>query len=144
VEKPWLPETDKGQVAVWKLFQRKQVFRGMIEISALDLSALLEPPDSRLIVLDLRRRHEVEEYPYIIPGALLSTQVDLSALVSWLPPRTWVVLYAMDSIPKSCSRLRLLRDDLSFYVLDGGLRSWWRANLAMDSVEHYAGLQARG
>ena len=117
----------------------------MLEIMAADLSVLLEHLCDRLIVLDLRRRDELEEYPYIIPGALLTTEVELPALIGWLPPRTWVVLYAMDDIPKRCSRLHLLRDDLSFYVLSGGLRAWWSADLALDSVDHWAGgLRARG
>jgi hypothetical protein len=87
----------------------------------------------------------VERYPYIIPGALLTMEVDLAELIGLLPPRTWLVLYATDRIPQSCSRLRLLRDDLSFYVLTGGLRSWWDANFEMDSVDQYAGgLRTRG
>lgn len=117
----------------------------MLEIMAADLSVLLERLCDRLIVLDLRRRDELEEYPYIIPGALLTTEVDLPAVIGWLPPRTWLVLYAMDSIPKGCSGLHLLRDDLSFYVLSGGLRAWWSADLPMDLVDHHAGgLRARG
>jgi hypothetical protein len=117
----------------------------MMEIGAVDLSVLLERLDGKLIVLDLRRRDEVEEYPYIVPQGLLTTRVDPAALIDWLPPLTWVVLYAMDSLPKSCSRLHLLREDLSFYVLSGGLRAWWSAGLALDSVDHYAGgLRTRG
>jgi hypothetical protein len=129
---------------MWKILQPNRELTGMLEIMAADLSVLLEHLCDRLIVLDLRRRDELEEYPYIIPGALLTTEVELPALIGWLPPRTWVVLYAMDDIPKRCSRLHLLRDDLSFYVLSGGLRAWWSADLAMDSVDHYAGgLRAR-
>jgi hypothetical protein len=111
----------------------------MAEISAADLSVLLQTLCSRLIVLDLRRRDEVDEYPYIIPGALLTTEVDLPTLIGWVPPRAWVVLYAMDTISESHSRLHLLRHDLNLHVLTGGLRSWWEADLAMDSVDHYAG-----
>jgi hypothetical protein len=124
---------------MWRIFQRNQELRGMVAIRAADLSVLLERLCSRLIVLDLRRRDEVEEYPYIIPGALLTTEVDLPTLIGWVPPQTWVVLYAMDTIPKSHYGLHLLREDLSFYVLSGGLRAWWTADLAMDSVDHYAG-----
>jgi hypothetical protein len=129
---------------MWKLFQRNQALRGMVKISALDLSFLLKSPDSRLIVFDLRGRDEVEQYPYIIPGALLTAVTELPALIGCLPPLTPLVLYAMDRIPQSCFRLRLLRNDLSFYTLIGGLRAWWDANFEMDSVEHYAGgLRAR-
>jgi len=127
---------------MWKLFQRNQALRGMVEISAADLSALLEPICSKLIVLDLRSQDEVEHYPYIIPGALLTTKVDVPALITWLPLRSWVVLYATDDMPRSYSRLHLLRNDLSFYVLSAGLRAWWRAGFAMETVSLYAGLRA--
>jgi hypothetical protein len=124
---------------MWKIFQRGGELREMVKISAADLSVLMEPLCNKLIILDLRARDEVEQYSYIIPGALLTTEVDPPMLIGWLPSQTWVVLYAMDSIPKSCSRLHLLRDDLSFYVLSGGLRAWWGADLAMDSVDQHAG-----
>jgi len=115
----------------------------MVEISAADLSALLKPPCSKLIILDLRRQDEVENYPYIIPGALLTTKVDVPVLITWLPLRSWVVLYATDDMPKSYSRLHLLRNDLSFSVLSAGLRAWWSAGLAMDTVSLYADLRIR-
>jgi hypothetical protein len=117
----------------------------MVEISAEHLSVVMEPLCGKLMILDLRQRDEVEEYPRIIPGALLTAGMDVPALVGWVPPQTWVVLYATDRIPGSCSRLHLLRNDLSFYVLSGGLRAWWAADLAMDSVDLFAGhLQHRG
>ena len=129
---------------MWKLFQRNQALRGMVEISAENLSVLLEPLASNLIILDLRGRDEVEQYPYVIPGGLLTTQTNPPTLIGWLPPQSWVVLYAMDRIPRSSTHLHLLRNDLSFYVLTGGLRAWWAAGLKMDSVDHYAGgLRAR-
>lgn len=116
----------------------------MVEISALDLSVLLKSLSGRLIVFDLREPDEVEQYPYIIPGALLTTKIQLPALIGWLPPWTPILLYATGRIPESCCRLHLLRNDLSFYVLIGGLRAWWDAKFEMDSVEHYAGgLRAR-
>jgi hypothetical protein len=119
---------------MWKLLQRNQGLRGMVEISAADLSALLGPLFSKLIVLDLRRQDEVDHYPYIIPGALLTTKVDVPALITWLPLRSWVVLYATDDMPRSYSRLHLLRNDLSFYVLSAGLRAWWSAGFAMETI----------
>jgi hypothetical protein len=128
---------------MWKLFQRNQALKGMVEISAADLSALLEPLCSKLIILDLRMQDEVENYPYIIPGALLTTKVDVPVLITWLPLRSWVVLYATDDMPRSYSRLHLLRNDLSFYVLSAGLRAWWSAGLAMETVSLYAGLRVR-
>ena len=116
----------------------------MVKISAWDLSVLLKSLGGRLIVFDLRGPDEAEQYPYIIPGALLTTETELAALIGWLPPSTPIVLYAMDRIPQSCSQLGLLRNDLSFYTLIGGLRAWWDADLEMDSVERYAGgLRAR-
>lgn len=111
----------------------------MVELTAENLSGLLEPLFSKLIMLDLRRREEVEQYPYIIRGGLLTTKIDPPTLIEWVPPQSWVILYAMDRIPQSCSHLHLLRNDLSFYVLSGGLRAWWAAGLQMDSVDHYAG-----
>lgn len=124
---------------MWELFQRNGALKGMVEISAEHLSVLLEPLCSKLIILDLRLRDEVEQYPRIIPGALLTAGMDVPALIGWVPPRTWVVLYATDRIPRSSSRLHLLRDDLSFFVLSGGLQAWWRADLAMEPVDVYAG-----
>jgi hypothetical protein len=124
---------------MWKLFQRNQALRGMVEISAADLSVVLQPLCSKHIILDLRRQDEVEHYPYIIPGALLTTKVDVPAVITWLPLRSWVVLYATDNIPRSYSRLHLLRNDLSFYVLCAGLRAWWRAGFAMETVDLFAG-----
>ncbi len=94
-----------------------------MEISAKHLSVIREPLCSKLIILDLRRRDELEQYPRIIPGVLLTAGMDVPALIDWLPPQTWLVLYAMDTIPKSHSRLHLLRNDLNFYVLSGGLRA---------------------
>ena len=128
---------------MWELLQRNQGLRGMVEISPADLSALLGPLFSKLIILDLRRQDEVDHYPYIIPGALLTTKVDVPVLITWLPLRSWVVLYATDDVPRSYSRLHLLRNDLSFYVLSAGLRAWWRAGFAMETVSLYAGLRAR-
>ena len=128
---------------MWELLQRNQGLRGMVEISAADLSVLLGPLFSKLIILDLRRQDEVDHYPYIIPGALLTTKVDVPVLITWLPLRSWVVLYATDDMPRSYSRLHLLRNDLSFYVLSAGLRAWWRAGLAMETVSLYAGLRVR-
>lgn len=128
---------------MWKLFQRNRAARGIVEISAADLLALLEPLCGKLIILDLRRQDEVEHYPYVIPGALLTTRVDVPALITWLPLRSRVVLYATDNMPGSYSRLHLLRNDLSLYVLSGGLRAWWSAGFAMETVSLYAGLRAR-
>lgn len=108
---------------------------GMAEIRAADLSVLLKPLCSKLIILDLRRRDELEGYPYVIPGALPTAGIHLPGLIGWLPPGSWVVLYAMDRIPRSSSRLDLLRDDSSFFVLSGGLRAWWAADLAMEAVD---------
>ncbi|HXO33738.1 MAG TPA: hypothetical protein VN901_15415 [Candidatus Acidoferrales bacterium] len=124
---------------MWKIFQRNRSLGRMMGISTEHLSVLMETLCSRLIILDLRRRDEVEHYPYIIPGALLTTKVDVPALIGWLPPRNCVVLYATDNVPKSYSRFHRLRKDLSFYVLSDGLRAWWNAGFAMETVDLYAG-----
>jgi hypothetical protein len=128
---------------MWELLQRNQGLRGMVEISVADLSSLLGPLFSKLIILDLRRQDEVDNYPYIIPGALLTTKVDVPVLITWLPLRSWVVLYATDDVPRSSSRLHLLRNDLSFYVLSAGLRGWWSAGFAMETVSLYASSRVR-
>jgi len=109
---------------MWKLFQRNRPLREMAEISAADLLVVQQPLCSNLIILDLRGQNEVEHYPYIIPGALLTTKVDVPALIGWLPPRNWVVLYATDNLPGSYFRLHRLGNDLNFYVLSGGLRAY--------------------
>jgi hypothetical protein len=124
---------------MWEIFQPSRQLPGIVEISAEHLSVLLEPLSSKLIILDLRPRDEVQRYPHMIPGALLTTEADLGALIAWMPSGMWVVLYATDRIPRSCSRLHPLRNDLSFYVLTDGLRAWWRAGLAMESVDLYSG-----
>lgn len=130
--------TNSERQVMWKIFQGGRTGTGVAGIRAADLSALLKPLGSKLMIFDLRRRDELERYPYIIPGALLTAGMDLAALIGWLPPETWLVLYATDRIPRSCSRLHLLRNDLSFFVLSGGLRAWWDADLAMESVSLYA------
>jgi hypothetical protein len=128
-------QSAEEEAGMWEIFQRNRALGGMVEISAEHLSVFMEPLCSKLIILDLRRRDEVEQYPRIIPGALLTAGMDVPALIDWLPPQTLLVLYATDRIPRSCSRLHLLRNDLSFYVLSGGLRAWWRADLAMETVD---------
>jgi hypothetical protein len=73
-----------------------------------------------------------------------TANVDVRALIGWLPSRTWVVLYATDHIPKGLNHLPLLRSDLKFYAWSGGLRAWWRDDLELETVEPYAGgLRAR-
>ena len=124
---------------MWKIFQGNRAARGFLEIKAVELSALLEPLYSKLMIFDLRRQDEVERYPYIIPGALLTAKMDVPGLIGWLPPQTWAVLYATDDIPRSFSNLHLLRNDLNFYALSGGLRAWWSEDLEMEWVDLYAG-----
>jgi hypothetical protein len=129
---------------MWEIFRRNQALGGMAEINAEHLSVLMEALSGKLIILDLRRRDEVEGYPYIIRGALLTEGMDVPALIDWLPPHTWLVLYATDRIPRRCSHVHLLRNDLSVWVLSGGLRAWWRAHFALETVDLYAGgLRAR-
>jgi hypothetical protein len=124
---------------MWKIFQRNRAARGIREISAAELSVLLESLCSKLMIFDLRRQDEVERYPYIIPGALLTAKMDVPGLIGWLPPRTWVVLYATEDIPGGFSKLHLLHNDLNFFALSGGLLAWWRDDLEMESVDVYTG-----
>jgi hypothetical protein len=130
--------------AMWRIFQGNRAAREISEFTVAELSVVLEPLSSSLIILDLPRRDDVDRYPYIIPGALLTANVDVRALIGWLPSRTWVVLYATDHIPKGLNHLPLLRSDLKFYAWSGGLRAWWRDDLELETVEPYAGgLRAR-
>ena len=70
---------------MWKIFQRERTLTGMMEIRAADLAVLLKPLCSKLMILDLRRRDELERYPYIIPGAPPTAGIDLPGLIGWLP-----------------------------------------------------------
>jgi rhodanese-related sulfurtransferase len=102
-------------------------------ISAAELaSCLMRAPDS-LIVFDLRDYSEIESYPCAIRGALLTFNVNLNALVPWIPAETIVVLYGAADIPPH-QTLHLLSKGLRFVALEGGLRSWQVAGLPLEHL----------
>jgi rhodanese-related sulfurtransferase len=105
---------------------------GLQGISAMELAAFCWCASDRLIVFDLREISEVEEYPHAIPGALLTTHVDLTMLIPWIPPNTIVVLYGATDVPRRFARLRAPADEIKLYALRGGLRSWWQAGLPLE------------
>jgi len=121
---------------MWRLFQRQHPsMQGSIaQISPAGLSSILVNCPDKLIIFDLREYNEIELYPYIIPGALLTTNVSLPTLMPSIPLRSAVVLYAADQTPKNYSLLRLRALGSKFYVLNGGLRAWWEAHLPLESV----------
>jgi len=91
----------------------------------------LRSPD-QLMIFDLRESGEMEEHPYTILGALLTTNVNLHALVAWIPPETVVVLYVTSDLPPDFSSLHCPSRKLRFYALEGGLRSWREAGLPLE------------
>lgn len=122
---------------MWRLFQRQR--RSMDEpipqISPEDLSSMFVDCPNKPIMFDLRTRKEVDLYPYVIPGALLTTNVSVSTLLPSIPPRSTVVLYAAEQTPNNCSLARWQAPDSRFYMLKGGLRAWWEAHLPLESVQ---------
>jgi hypothetical protein len=96
----WRACPKNEEKAMWRIFQGNRAARETSEITVAELSVLLEPLSSSLIILDLRRRDDVDRHPY--------------------------------------------RSDLKFYALSGELRTWWRDDLELETVEPYAGgLRAR-
>lgn len=103
-------------------------------ISAPSLASLSDDAGGKLILFDLRDLHEIEKYSYSIPGALLTVNVDVAALVRWMPRKTTVALYASDTIPANDIRLRLPAKQLEAYALEGGLQSWCKAGLPLEPI----------
>lgn len=122
---------------MWKLFQRQRqsMEEPIPQISPEDLSSLFANGPNKLIVFDLRTHEEIDLYAYMIPGALLTTNVSLPTLVPSIPPRSTVVLYAAEQTPNNFHLPRLRAPDSKFYVLKGGLRAWWEAHLPLESVQ---------
>jgi rhodanese-related sulfurtransferase len=88
----------------------------------------------KLIAFDLRRAGEVERFPYVIPGSLLTTRVNLVDLANWIPPEAVVVLCGAGRISEHYDLIRLLPQDAHFYLLEGGIKSWVQAQLPMEPV----------
>lgn len=104
------------------------------QIGAVELASLLVDAPDNVIIFDLRESAEIEAYPYAIRGALLTFNVNVDALVPWIPAGAVVILYATGNIPFRHACLHLLSETSSFYALEGGLRSWWKAGLALEDI----------
>ncbi len=94
---------------MWRLFQqRQQMEEQLSQLGAADLySQLVNCPD-KLIVFDIREYSEIEIFPYIIPGAFLTTNVSLSATIPSIQPQSTVVLYASGQIPDNCNPVQAM------------------------------------
>jgi rhodanese-related sulfurtransferase len=121
---------------VWRFFQR-QVQKRLNPLSPADLYSQLAGRPEKPIIIDIRERREIEAFPYIIPGALVSANVSFSVMIPWIPPRSTVVLYASDNIPDHCNAPSVITLVSRGYVLDGGLRAWHEAGLPLESVTKY-------
>ncbi|MGH9686852.1 MAG: rhodanese-like domain-containing protein [Candidatus Acidiferrales bacterium] len=110
-------------------------FEGRVElISAASLAFLSDCSNDGLILLDLRGAHEIEKHTYSIPGALLTFNVDLAALIRWIPPSSTVVMFAAETIAAHDGRLRPSGRRLKVYSLEGGLQAWCQAGLPIEPV----------
>ena len=98
------------------------------------LLALIGQGEENLILFDLRGSAEVQRFPFIIPGALLTTRVSLLELADWIPPRAVVVLYGAGQISSHAEFIERLPLDAHFYLLDGGVKSWCQARFPMEPV----------
>jgi len=105
-----------------------------VSISNEELVALLGQIGEKLILFDLRPSAEVERFPYIIPGALLTTHAKLLDLAHWIPPEAIVVLYGAEKISAYFDLLTLLHRDTHFYLLERGIKAWRQARLPMEAV----------
>ena len=94
------------------------------QISVGELANLCHRSPNRLVIFDLRETVEIEAHPYTVPGALLTIDVDLYALIPWIPLNSIVVLYASVEIPAYYGHIHLPPTKLKFYALEGGLRFW--------------------
>jgi rhodanese-related sulfurtransferase len=103
-------------------------------ISVAELASFFTRAPDSLIVFDLRDYNEIEAYPSAIRGALLTCNVNLDALVPWIPPETIVVLYGAADIPPRQALFHLVSKGLRFVALEGGLRSWQEAGLPMEQL----------
>jgi hypothetical protein len=54
-----------------------------LPISAASLASLSDRAGENLILVDLRETHEIENRSFSIPGALITVNVSLPALIRW-------------------------------------------------------------
>lgn len=103
-------------------------------ISVASLASLSNRAAESLLLFDLRDLREIERNGFSIPGALHTFNVDLRAMVRWIPRDSTVVLFAEETIPPHDSRLRIPSRKLKMFVLEGGLQSWWKTGLPLEPV----------
>lgn len=123
----------------WGLRNRteNQTNRGESELSPISIVELValfgRIPDS-LMVFDLRDAAEIEKCPCAIPRALLTFNVNLEALVPWIPPETVVVLYGTVDIPARYALIHRRSPKVRFHGLRGGLQSWRKNGQPIEQV----------
>jgi rhodanese-related sulfurtransferase len=105
-----------------------------LPISAASLASLSDRAGENLILVDLRETHEIENRSFSIPGALITVNVSLPALIRWVPQGSTVVIFAAEAIPPLDRRLRVPAKKLKLYALDGGLQSWSNMGLPLEPV----------
>ena len=91
----------------------------------------------RLILFDLRQKDDVDRFPFIIPGALLTTSANVLDLVDWIPPQAIVVLYGAEKMSAHAGLIARLPQDAYFYLLEGGIKSWRIAQFPMEPIEEF-------
>lgn len=104
------------------------------QICVAELASLRLRASDQLMIFDLRESGEIEQQSYTIPGALLTINVNFETLVPWIPPDTFVVLYATAEMPVRYAGIHLLSRELHFCSLEGGLRSWREAGLPLEQL----------
>lgn len=105
-----------------------------LPIEAASLASLSDRAGANLILFDLRELHEIEKFCFSIPGALLTTHMNFTAMLRWVPRPSTVAVFASDTIPSHDARLHVRTKNVTLYALDGGLRSWCKAGLPVESV----------
>lgn len=90
-----------------------------------------------LILFDLRQTDELERFPFIIPGALLTNRARILDVMDWIPPQAIVVLYGAEKISAYSDLIRRLPQDAHFYLLENGVKSWRHAKFPMEPIEEF-------
>lgn len=103
-------------------------------IETAELATLIDRAAGKIMIFDLREPAEIDAYPYAIQDALLTINIDLDALIPWIPPKTVVVLYASGNLPAHCDLPNPDSRKLKFLALKDGLHAWREAGLPMEDV----------
>jgi hypothetical protein len=89
----------------------------------------------KLTLFDLRQKDDIDRFPFMIPGALLTTSANVLDLIDWIPPQAIVVLYGAEKISAHADLIASLPADAHFYLLEGGIKSWRIAKFPMEPIE---------